>query len=181
MREFWADILKRNCPFCKMVGRKKATKPNNSALSFLMSLLLYSFLSPAAAIWADPSPGPLTGCWSKAYSASAISHTSSPTGYDHTDRRHRSHFTGVQTKRKKKKGVWANVNSPNTQQGLFVFVLLIAAQSTGNVWAKAFQNVPRNSACVVISIWLEQWRTWVILLYVYQSTGVYVLYMCVYV
>lgn len=42
-------------------------------------------------------------------------------------------------KSKRRKVAKANANSPKTQQGLFVFVVLIAALSTGNVQAKVFQ------------------------------------------
>lgn len=73
-------------------------------------------------------------------------------------------------KQKKKDQANGNGNSPNTQQEVFVLILLIAVQPTGNVWAwyrgKA-KVLSIISVLVVISIWLEQWRTCVIILYVH--------------
>ena len=44
------------------------------------------------------------------------------------------------------KGGRADANSPKTQQEMFVFIALIAAQSAGNVRAKVFRSVVQ-SAC----------------------------------
>lgn len=138
----------------KKKKKRKATKPNNSPLSFLVGLLLYSFRSPGAAIWAD-SPGSLTGCLGKAYSLSAICEKLPANRmWPH---RQETYIYGFLAS-KKKKGGKEKEDVQETERGLFVFlVALIAAQSTGNRRSEALRNV--------ISDWLQQWRAWVIALW----------------
>lgn len=85
LREFQADILKRNCPLAKMVDSKKPQSPVTAHWVFLTDLLLYSFLTPAAVIGADLPHLASFSCF-KAVSLSAIGRRQ--TGCDHTDGRH---------------------------------------------------------------------------------------------
>lgn len=141
LREFRADISRRNHPFSKMVACR-ATEPNSSPSIFLMVSLLVFVSFPCCCYLNWPLTWPAhTPLGAKHSLCQPLVQICQLTGCDHTDMRHISHFIG-------EKGKELMQTFPILNRSLFVFVVLIAAQSTGNVWVKVFRNVlQRQRSC----------------------------------
>lgn len=135
---FWKEIV----PLVKW-WTAKTTEPNNRPLSFLVGLLLHSYLSHCCCYWSWPLTWPAHRL--PVRSVFPVSHWSNVWANRMWTHRQETYITFYRSsveggKKQKKKGGRTNANSPNARRELFVFVVLIAAQSTGNVRAKVFQS-----------------------------------------